>query len=150
MPHFMLFLLCFFLILSFFILTPSGLNIDDFNAVADKDSKDAAFHNVQAFTDALEKANSSSTDRVVTVPYGKNYFFGMMVFHNVHDVLLDIQGTVTFSDDIKRVWDAQDNLRNGSMIEFQDSFDITISGGGTFDGQGLKWWRLAYTGLCDE
>merc|ERR1711991_1293775 len=58
----------------------------------------------------------------------------------------DIRGKVIFSDEIKRVWNAEDSLRNGSMIEFQNSVNITIRGGGTFDGQGLPWWRLAYTG----
>ena len=122
-----------------------SVSIDDFGAVADKDSSKIALQNADAFAAALVEANASSTDRVITFPQGKTYFMGKMVVEFMQDITIEVAGRIAFSDDIKRVW-GDEAQGSGSMLRFENCQDVTLTGGGVLDGQGLKWWRLAYTG----
>jgi polygalacturonase len=116
-------------------------SLDDFQAIRDKDSVHAALHNVQSFTQAIMAANASVTDKTVIIPEGSVYYMGELWFEKIVDVTIQLDGKILFSDNFL-VWGQESD----SMICFENSRGLTVHGSGVMDGQGLKWWRMAYTG----
>jgi hypothetical protein len=117
-----------------------SVSITDFHARPGVDTVEAALQNADAFAKAIIFANSSSDDRVVLVPEGYEFFMGYVEALDIYGVTVQVDGVVKFSDHIIPVWGTESD----TQIKFEDCDRITLTGSGTFDGQGLKWWRLAY------
>lgn len=66
---------------------------------------------------------------------------GPLAFDHISDVTIQVAGIVKFTDNFA-VWGTDSE----SMLVFEDCEDITLMGSGVVDGQGMNWWRLAYTG----
>lgn len=120
-------------------------NILDYNAVPNTDTAAAAKANARALTQAFFEANNA-TDRVVHIPKDYVFYMAGVTVQDLADVSLFLEGTIRFSDDMALFANDGGDKRY-PMFYFLDCDGITINGGGTIDGQGLKWWRVAYTGI---
>lgn len=123
------------------LLETCAFSIDDFNPIEGKDTIHAARQNVKSFTEAVLAANASTTDKTVLIPEGHVYYMAELFFEYIHDVTIQLEGRIMFSDNLL-IWDNDSE----SMICFENSRGLTVHGHGVMDGQGLKWWRVAYTG----
>eukprot|EP01031_Cornospumella_fuschlensis_P045355 gene45355-55494_t len=133
-----------YLLLVFFVCI-GGHIIDDFGAIAEKESWEIAKINSQAFLKALSAANASSFDRTVQFPEGKHYFMYVVAASYLNDVTIQIDGILRYSDEIKRY-----PAETSALIHISESHGITLTGKGKIDGQGLNWWRRCYTGVDDR
>mmetsp|Transcript_17279 Transcript_17279/g.29008 ORF Transcript_17279/g.29008 Transcript_17279/m.29008 type:complete len:323 (+) Transcript_17279:12-980(+) len=125
-----------------------AVSIEDFGAIEDIDQWKVALHNSDALQKAILSANSSADDRTVLIPAGKTYVMANSTLMNLHDVTIQVEGMVRFSDYIDGYpLDENDDRIVDAMWWFYDCTGIHITGKGTLDGQGLKWWRLCYTGI---
>jgi polygalacturonase len=119
--------------------------VDDFGAVANVDSWKIAAHNSDVLLKTILAANSSvSDDRTVVFPQG-TYYLANSTLSDLYGVHIVIQGVVRFSDEINS-YPTEEGSRMDGLWLFQNCIGITLTGTGTIDGQGLKWWRYAYTG----
>mmetsp|Transcript_111683 Transcript_111683/g.240812 ORF Transcript_111683/g.240812 Transcript_111683/m.240812 type:complete len:467 (+) Transcript_111683:43-1443(+) len=134
----MFYLLATFLSLTIYV---QSFSVDDFGAIRDVDSAMAATRNAQAFQKALMAAVSSETDREVLIPEFGVYFFSGISAYDVSDITVRVDGTLRFSDDFA-LWGTDSD----SQLLFENTTDVVLTGKGTIDGQGLKWWRMTYTG----
>lgn len=130
------------LLLSAFALV-DAINIEDYGAVTDIDTWDVALKNTAAVMEALAVANSSSTDRTINIPAGKLFYMTAIAGEHLYDITIVMDGTFRYSNLIENWSDEQKGI---GMFGFTWCEGIYIKGSGTFDGQGLDWWRLAYTG----
>lgn len=117
-----------------------ALNIEDFGAVHGVQTWEVALKNAEAFVAALESANAG-VDRTIVFGSQKTYYMYAVNGSNLMDLHIRIDGTIVYSDEIKRWPD-----KNFALMYFTDCQDMLISGSGMIDGQGLNWWRMAYTG----
>jgi hypothetical protein len=118
-----------------------GASIDDFGAIKNIHTLNAAKANTQAFNLALLAANSSTTDRTILIPANNEYLMLNVGGSDLYDLTIQLDGKLIFSDDIDS-WPA-DPI---GQLEFYDIHGMTIQGTGVIDGQGLKWWRATYLG----
>jgi polygalacturonase len=118
-----------------------GASIDDYGAIKNIRSLKAAEINSEAFQQALLAANSSTYDRTVLIPAGNEYALLHVYSTQIHDITIQLEGTLIFSDEIQ-AWPEDPT----AQLEFYDVHGVTVQGNGKIDGQGLKWWRSAYLG----
>ena len=128
------------LLFSLLSCSVSGISIEEFGAVANVYTVEAAEMNSMAFQKTILAANHSS-DKVIEVPAGKEYFMLDVYVYDIYGVTFLFDGNILFSDTIL----AWVNQRTG-MFTFNESHDLTFAGSGKVDGNGLKWWRSAYLG----
>ena len=117
-------------------------SIEDFGAIDGPESWDVASQNSDAFLKALTAANESSTDRTILFPANKTYFLINNNFDGFKDVEIQVSGIAKFIDEIMS-YPTEDEFH---LWWFTNCENIKITGDGTLDGQGLKWWRYTYTG----
>lgn len=122
-----------------------GHFIEDFGAIAEKESWAIAQQNSQAFLKALAVANASTTDRTVIFPADKHYYMYAVSTSYLQDITIQIDGVLKYSDELKRY-----PAGTSALIHISESHGITLTGQGKIDGQGLNWWRRCYTGLDDR
>jgi hypothetical protein len=128
------------------VVVIKAMNFDDFGAISDEDTWRAAQHNVRALLSAAKQANrTSSTDRTVSFPGQKIYYFTNVTFESLEDVTFEIQSTLRFSNQIER-YNLTGSGGNTSLLLFSDCKYVSLTGSGVIDGQGLEWWRLCYLG----
>ncbi|KZV47263.1 hypothetical protein F511_07686 [Dorcoceras hygrometricum] len=107
------------------------INVDDFGAKADGKTD-----NAQAFRSAWNKACNSTSPSTIVVPRGKTYYIKHVDLSGPckSSVSMEIQGTIKATSEMydtpKRLW-----------MKFEDVADMSISGGGTVDGNGAIWWK---------
>lgn len=116
-------------------------NIEDFGAKAGYETFEIAVSNAKAFVKAFLMANASETDRTVLVPSGRSYYMYAANLSLVNDVTIQLDGNLKYSDEIHR-WPSE----NFALLYFSYCHGIRVTGRGMIDGQGLNWWRMAYTG----
>ena len=118
-----------------------GLNIDDFGARAGIERFEIATQNANAFLAALTAANASNTDRTIIFSEGKTYYMYAVNITSMRDITIQVDGILRYSDEIKNY-----PTKNYGLMYFLDCEGIHLKGKGQIDGQGLNWWRYAYTG----
>eukprot|EP01102_Stenamoeba_stenopodia_P022513 TRINITY_DN9415_c0_g1_i1.p1 TRINITY_DN9415_c0_g1~~TRINITY_DN9415_c0_g1_i1.p1 ORF type:complete len:524 (-),score=106.39 TRINITY_DN9415_c0_g1_i1:119-1690(-) len=121
-------------------------SIDDYGAVANDSSNEAAWANVAAIEKAAQMANYSSsssaaTAGVVLVPAPNKYFIFNIQLTNLFNVTLAIEGQLVMSNNMS-AWPS-----SSAGLYIGDSSLVTIEGGGVFDGQGYDWWWQAILGV---
>ncbi len=126
----------------------------DGGAKANDDSWNTVWENGKALNASLSKL--SRGDRLV-IPADKTfYLMGGIVAHRLHDVTIQIDGTLKFSstllDDVdKKYIDQWPRNENGDVLEcihlkVVERVKITGSGSGVLDGAGQKWWGVPGVG----
>lgn len=118
----------------------NGISIEDFGAIPNVYTLEVAEQNAWAFSKALIAANSSS-DYIVEVPAGREYFMLNVYACDIYGVTIEFNGDLKFTDTIS-AW----RQETTGIFQFNESHDLTFTGSGIIDGQGLKWWRSAYLG----
>ena len=103
-----------------------------------------AVSNARIFNETLRKLKDG--DRFL-VPNETFYVMGGIQAEGVKNVIIQIDGTIIMSDDIKS-WprDGEGNVRE--CLEFRNFQNVTITskGVGTIDGQGRTWWGIPFIG----
>lgn len=130
--------LCIFLFFVFDGVAParaSGTyNVRDFGAKADGATDDS-----QAFLAAWKQACNSSGQTKVLVPVG-TYFLNPVEFSGpcpaVQNLIFQIQGTAKATTDLNKY------KQSRGWVAFSFVDHLTLTGGGTFDGQGAVSWPL--------
>lgn len=114
------------------ILALDTFNVKNFGARAD-----GVTDNSQAFLAAWEAACNSSGAVKLVIPSG-TYFLNPIRFkgpcRDVQSLTVQIQGTLKASTDLKKY--------AGVWVAFGWVDNLTLTGGGTFDGQGEVTWPL--------
>uniref|UniRef100_A0A914EP65 Polygalacturonase n=1 Tax=Acrobeloides nanus TaxID=290746 RepID=A0A914EP65_9BILA len=120
-------------------------SIDDYGAIPNVNSNDAAHANTMAMVKALSAANQDPSDREVLLPKGNTYYVFNMTATNLVNVIFRIEGTYIVSDNISE-WEnimghppPIPEVHSGSL-NIWNSTNITITGGGSIIGQGYTWW----------
>ncbi|KMZ55982.1 Polygalacturonase, family GH28 [Zostera marina] len=110
------------------------LSVDDFGAVGDGVSDDT-----QAFKDAWLAACSLQGTIFLEVPEGNKYMVGPINFgeHCTSNLTFNIQGTIVGPSD-PSAWDGFDRQK---WIYFHNLDNLRVTGGGTIDGMGDRWWH---------
>jgi polygalacturonase len=117
-------------------------SIADYGAVAD-----GTTINTDAITKAIA-ACSAAGGGTVLIPAGK-YMTGPFTLVSNLDLKVDTGATLIFSNDPTLYTVAEDSSHESSegngkryqnFIQGEGLHDIAITGAGTIDGQGLKWW----------
>jgi hypothetical protein len=127
------------------------LNIESFGAVASVDSYAQAVANGVAFAAAMNAANNGSSSdgtRSVLVQAGSTYWMlPAAPIVGLVDVTLLLEGTLS-------AWTANTTLWPGvpyltlNFIDIDYSTGVTITGGGTLQGNGYGWWwEVLITGV---
>jgi polygalacturonase len=123
-------------------VTYQVFNINDFGAISNNHSYEAAIANGIAFHSALIAANSSTYDRFVLVEGGK--FYDMLPADG--DVTRLVNLTIQLDGKIN-LWDEDHSKyprnKNGNVFNFislSNSENLTIKGNGVIEGNGYSWW----------
>jgi polygalacturonase len=130
-------------------ISPVAARIIDFSEVGgshgSKVSTDTAKKNTKAFNSALTSLTNGDT---LLVPNKTFTMMGGIVAIGLQNVTIQIDGTLSFSDDIK-AWPKKKKKQKGSempvtAMEFVNcsSLTLTSSGMGTLNGNGAKWWGI--------
>ena len=140
------------LILAFFLFTTllrgnRAVSIEDFGAIPGINDFETAQYNSYIFVSALQAINSKN-DNILHIPKGTLWYLANCTIFGLDEVYIRIDGTIIFSDDIDRY--VPENGHRTAFLNFYDCIGIHITGSGVLDGQGLNWWRLAYTGGAER
>lgn len=119
-----------------------AVDIADYGAVEGESNWKTAKRNSEALVSAVSDVQSSD-DPIVLIPKGTVYYLANCTFESISNVLIQIDGNVIFSDDIRKY---PSDIKKSAFLFFWDSHSISIAGYGMLDGQGLLWWRAAYLG----
>ena len=118
-----------------------SFNIDDFGAIHNDPSYDAAITNGKAFNSALQAANSSLSDRSVIIDAGK--WYGMLpdgVIDRLINVTIQLNGKLNSWDDDHSRYPTDTNGHVFDFISIQNTEGLVVSGTGTIEGNGYSWW----------
>jgi len=110
-------------------------NIDDFGAIPNDPSYDAAIKNGKAFNLALIAANKSSSDRTVLIEGGKLY--GMLPAGDLTrliNVTIQLDGKLNSWDEDHSKYPTDQNGNVLNFISLSDSENLTIKGNGAIEG----------------
>ena len=125
------------------------LDIRDYGAVAGLNQHEVAFGNTAAINRTLATATHGD---VVVVPDLTFYVAGGVYASNLTGVTLRIDGQVVafteMNDPCGVAWPLTDPHHYMHFIELVDSDNITITGIGLIDGQGIAWWNRYTLGCC--
>lgn len=109
----------------------AGFSIDDFGAIPNDSSLDAAWTNQKAFQDAIEAATKSSSDRVVKIPNPDNEYYMMPVAADgFKDLTILIDAEVVYPDE-RSAFPSDDEKHYNPLMSFSNCEDLTFSGSGT-------------------
>ncbi|KAF8026742.1 hypothetical protein BT93_F3271 [Corymbia citriodora subsp. variegata] len=109
----------------------------DYGAIGDGFTDDtSAFE--KAWTDACNTEEGAST---ITVPEGKTYNLNPINFAGPckSSVNLEVSGTIIAPKD-PNAWNGHDSSK---WLTFESVDELTVSGQGSFDGQGDGWWNIS-------
>ncbi|XP_059654375.1 probable polygalacturonase At1g80170 [Cornus florida] len=113
-------------------------NVVDFGATGNGKTDDT-----QAFEDAWKAAcNSKASSPTMQVPSGKTFLLQPLVFTgpcNAKNVYVVIDGTIIAPSNPSE-WKCEDDKYCRQWIHFLDLEGLYISGSGTINGNGDKWW----------
>lgn len=111
------------------------VTVDSYGAIANDSSVEAAIKNSQSISMALQNATPGS---VVLVPkYSVYYIFSVSV-SGINSVELRVEGTLIAISNITAWPISGDNYQN--VLHFSNCSELTLTGLGTIDGQGYRWW----------
>ena len=134
----------FFLQISIFFLlciySTNSLNIDDFGAISDDSTYEAAIMNGKAFMNCLIAANTGN-DRTVVIAAGKNYtVLPAARIENLVNVTILFDGIFFAWNGNHSFW--PDGIENGAMplISLYNTQGLVIKGNGIIEGNGYIWW----------
>ena len=109
--------------------------MDEYGAIANDSSVDAAVKNSQAISTALQ--NATQGGKVVVPRYSKYYIFSVYAA-GLKQVQFQIEGQLIAISNIS-AWPISNNGYQ-SVLYFPNCSDFTLTGSGTIDGQGYRWW----------
>ena len=118
-----------------------SFNIDDFGAIVNEPSYEAAITNGKAFNAALYAANSSATDRFVIIDSGK--WYGMLPAGSIDrlvNVTIQFDGKFNSWDEDHSKYPRDDSGHVYNFISFQNTEGLVIKGNGVIEGNGYSWW----------
>ena len=132
----MKFLLSFaFLICCHTVIAVDVRSVDSYGAIANDSSVGAAVKNSQTISTALQSATKGST--VLVPKYSKYYIFSVSA-SGLNNVQLKIEGSLIAISNITAWPVGGDSYLN--VIYFFNCSEISLTGPGTIDGQGYRWW----------
>ena len=124
------------------------ISIDDFGAIKDDPSYEAAMRNGEALFYSLLTANKSTSDRTVLVPAN---FYGMLPAGSVDrliNVTLQIDGTLNSWDLDHSRYPINSGGHVLNFIDLPNSENLIIKGSGIIEGNGYLWWlNVIETGI---
>jgi galacturan 1,4-alpha-galacturonidase len=106
---------------------------------------------VDSHNDGVTDDSDSITETLASCNEGGHVIFPESLTYQVHKPLdmtnlsnvdIDIQGYITFSDDLKYWLNNSFNLQyqNATSFFMLGGSDVNVYGGGTLDGSGQPWW----------
>lgn len=132
------------LLLCLVLQSQAAQNILLMGAIPNEDTLTAQQTNQRILTEAIAKANSSSSTgdaRIVIVPQRTFYILPIRIEY-AKDIVIEIRGKLTACNRIRN-WpftgsSKKPNYQN--FISISHSDNITLNGGGKIDGRGYIWW----------
>jgi polygalacturonase len=125
------------------ISSTNPLNIDDFGAVNDNSTYEAAIMNGKAFMNCLIAANAGR-DRTVLIASGKNYtILPVARIENLVNVTILFDGIFFAWNGNHSLWpDIVDGKEKNAMplISLYNTQGLVIKGEGIIEGNGYIWW----------
>ena len=113
-------------------------DIDDFGA--SRADASAVHVNAAAFESALAASNPGDTVRISP---GLPYYMQKVQAASVRGVTISIEGELRIDSNFTAWGTLSKHL---TFINLADSTNVTFTGGGLIDGQGMPWWDASITG----
>jgi hypothetical protein len=132
-------------VLGFLLGVPSiaQQNIVSFGGIPGVDSLAQATENGLALAAAIEAANSSSSaglNRTVVIPEGSFWLLPAQQFSFVSNLVILVQGTIAaYTTNFSLHWPIDIFGNPISVLQFDQSSNLRINGGGVIDGNGYDW-----------
>ena len=118
-------------------------SVDDYGAIRHEQTGRAAQANQRAFSAAAAALQPGDT---FLVPRSGSYRVrGGLALSSLRDVTLQFQGSIDADDDID-AWPRDSSNETLPFLSLQNATNVTITGGGTIDGHGMRWWDAAVNG----
>lgn len=118
-------------------------SVDDYGAVRNEQTGHAAEANQRAFRATAAALQPGDT---FLVPQRSTYRVrGGLALSKLRDVTIQLQGSIDVDDDIS-AWPRDDDNGMLPFLWLTDGTNLTVTGGGTIDGHGLRWWDAAING----
>ena len=120
----------------------------DMGAIPNNPLLDITINNTNIMNNIVK--NISAGD-IFFIPNNTYYLMGGVLFNHLQSVIIKIDGTLIFSDNL-HAWPKDDDNNPVGCIYFGSTNNviITSSGTGTINGNGKKWWRLIETLILVE
>uniref|UniRef100_A0A914W8P7 Glycoside hydrolase family 28 n=1 Tax=Plectus sambesii TaxID=2011161 RepID=A0A914W8P7_9BILA len=80
------------------------------------------------------------------VLFDSQFAFLTGCFNITSNVILNVKGTILASQDSSNYIQVRGALQWQSLVQANSASNITITGGGTIDGQGAPWWACLHRG----
>ena len=120
------------------IATGNGVqvsSVDNYGAIANDSTVETAVKNSISISNALLNASQGGT---VLIPKYSKYFIFSVSASGLHKTRLQIEGSLIAISNIT-VWPVSGN-EFANVIYISNSSEFTLTGPGTIDGQGYRWW----------
>jgi polygalacturonase len=124
----------------------SALSIDQYGAIRNDQSYNAAFMNGKALWQAVNAANHGSPNndtRTVLVPPFNYTVVPYAPLTNVNDVAVQLEG-VLWAWNNQSTWPNDTGGNALDFISFDTCSGIRLFGAGRIEGQGYSWWMTVY------
>ena len=108
---------------------------------------------IKANTALLERTvNSFKSGDTLIISNETFVVTGNIILENLTDVTIQIDGTLSFSDDIKHWPKESDGETYATALTINNTTNllITSTGKGTLDGNGATWWGIPYVGYLER
>jgi Glycosyl hydrolases family 28 len=125
------------------------LSLDSFGGVEATNTVRAARQNSNALAAALSAASTGQHgSRQVCIFASQRFYLMNTSVSDVHNVTLRIDGKLIANDNIEAWPTSADVGHSLAVLYVSDSTKFRVTGNGTFDGQGFRWWTyVVLTGI---
>eukprot|EP01062_Namystynia_karyoxenos_P010444 TRINITY_DN136_c0_g1_i3.p1 TRINITY_DN136_c0_g1~~TRINITY_DN136_c0_g1_i3.p1 ORF type:complete len:456 (+),score=169.32 TRINITY_DN136_c0_g1_i3:74-1369(+) len=125
------------------------LNFEQLGGVPDDDSSDTQWKNGALANATFNNLTSGDT---LIFPAKTFHMMGGITAHNIRDVVIRFDGTISFSDDMKHWPTRPDGKRVLECMSFYSFTNVTFTSAtkGTLNGNGKTWWGIPGIGYLQR
>ena len=125
--------------LLFRLINSKIIYVRDFGIINNENSINASIQNGNSFYDAIKYASYGDTI-IISENETLYYVPSEEYIENINNILIQIDGKIILYNDTS-IWKKTNYNTYYNAIDIRNSNNLTITGNGTFYGQGYTWWK---------